>query len=91
MLWRTGLMPAAGHGAGVSGITDPSLKALRTLAGSLVGARRSGSLTAWLATQVDPFYDPVFDATVPLMQRCAGMIWDARLSLGRLQRAWLRI
>eukprot|EP00959_Pyramimonas_sp_CCMP1952_P447462 9369224-Pyramimonas_sp.AAC.1 len=39
--WRTGSMPAAGHGAGVSGLTDPSLKALRTLAGSLVGAKRS--------------------------------------------------
>eukprot|EP00959_Pyramimonas_sp_CCMP1952_P204173 4270130-Pyramimonas_sp.AAC.1 len=63
LLRRTGLMPAGSHGAGVSGLADSTLGTIRAMAGTLVGAKRSGSLTAWLATQPDPFYDPIFDAT----------------------------
>eukprot|EP00959_Pyramimonas_sp_CCMP1952_P403058 8445358-Pyramimonas_sp.AAC.1 len=52
-LWRTGLLPAAAHGAGASGVVPATLAKLRTLAGSLVGAKSHASLTAWLATQSD--------------------------------------
>ena len=75
-LWRTGLLPAGAHGAGVSGLTDITLMSLRTLAGSLVGAKRSGALTSWLATQRDRCFDPAYEATIPLLIRHASVIWD---------------
>eukprot|EP00959_Pyramimonas_sp_CCMP1952_P089823 1879681-Pyramimonas_sp.AAC.2 len=50
-LWRTGLLPAAGHGAGVSGISDTSPLKLRTFAGGLAGAKPKSCLTLCLATQ----------------------------------------
>eukprot|EP00959_Pyramimonas_sp_CCMP1952_P399605 8372572-Pyramimonas_sp.AAC.1 len=37
-LWRTGLLPSAAHGAGVSGVTDATLNKLRSAAATLVGA-----------------------------------------------------
>eukprot|EP00959_Pyramimonas_sp_CCMP1952_P157164 3286479-Pyramimonas_sp.AAC.1 len=52
-LWRTGLLPAAAHGAGVGGITDATLNSLRSIAAVLAGARQHVSITAWLATQAD--------------------------------------
>eukprot|EP00959_Pyramimonas_sp_CCMP1952_P341921 7162492-Pyramimonas_sp.AAC.1 len=33
-------------------------------------------------------YDPIFGATVDLVMRYAGWVRDARISLGRLCRAW---
>ena len=38
-----------------------------------------------------PFYDPLFDATAPLVQRYAAVIWDSKFSLGRLQKAWMAV
>eukprot|EP00959_Pyramimonas_sp_CCMP1952_P061247 1280196-Pyramimonas_sp.AAC.1 len=63
-LWRTGLVPAAAHGAGASGVTPRALQKLRTMAGALVGARSHSSVTAWLATQRDEFFDTVCDTTI---------------------------
>ena len=45
-LWRTGLMPAGGHGAGVSGVSDGALRRLRTQAGMLVGAKPMPTATS---------------------------------------------
>eukprot|EP00959_Pyramimonas_sp_CCMP1952_P392117 8216674-Pyramimonas_sp.AAC.1 len=36
-LWRTGLMPSAGHGAGVPGLADAPLREMRNLAAVLNG------------------------------------------------------
>eukprot|EP00959_Pyramimonas_sp_CCMP1952_P070093 1463302-Pyramimonas_sp.AAC.1 len=44
-LWRTGLLPAGGHGAGVSGISDTAIRELRTFAGGMCGAKPKASLT----------------------------------------------
>eukprot|EP00959_Pyramimonas_sp_CCMP1952_P014867 314647-Pyramimonas_sp.AAC.1 len=65
-LWRTGLLPAAARGSGTSGVVDSTLAKLRSMAGPLVGARQHAGLTAWLATQTDEFYDPIYDVTTGL-------------------------
>eukprot|EP00959_Pyramimonas_sp_CCMP1952_P178904 3740021-Pyramimonas_sp.AAC.1 len=44
-LWRTGLLPAGGHGAGVSGISGTAIRELRTFAGGMCGAKPKASLT----------------------------------------------
>ena len=63
---------------------------LRTIAGTLVGAKRSAALTSWLATQI-VFFDPVFEAAIQLLMRCTSVVWDSKVSLGLLQRAWATI
>ena len=56
-----------------------------------MGAKKASSLTAYLAMQSDVQYDPVYDCTVPAIQEHAAWIWEARGSLGRLQRAWMQM
>ena len=90
-LWRTGLLPAASHGGGVSGVSDVSLRELRTFAGGMVGAKPKSCLTTYLCTQKDDRFDPVFDASVPLVVRFATCVWEARVVPSRLARAWLAI
>ena len=43
ILWRTGVMPAAAHGAAVNGVSDHALQLLRTTAGKVAGARPAAS------------------------------------------------
>eukprot|EP00959_Pyramimonas_sp_CCMP1952_P434942 9107253-Pyramimonas_sp.AAC.1 len=58
-LWRTGLLPAAAHGASVSGVSELELAKLRRAAGVICGrSASSASLTLVLATQKDEMYDP---------------------------------
>ena len=70
-LWRTGLLPAGGHGASVSGISDTAIRELRTFAGGMCGAEPKASLTLYLATQRDDRFDPIFEASVPIVVRLA--------------------
>eukprot|EP00959_Pyramimonas_sp_CCMP1952_P006622 138320-Pyramimonas_sp.AAC.1 len=87
-LWGTGLMPAAAHGATVSGVNNCELTNLRQTAAMLAGrSSKSPSLTLDLATQADAKYDPIYDATLDPARAYASFIWDQRVSLGRLQRA----
>eukprot|EP00959_Pyramimonas_sp_CCMP1952_P453928 9469092-Pyramimonas_sp.AAC.1 len=65
-LWRTGLLPSAAHGAGVSGIAETTMTRLRSVAATLVGARDHACITAWLCTQTDSQCDPVFDGATNL-------------------------
>ena len=88
-LWRTGLLPAAAHGSGASGVLPETLQRLRNTAGLLAGARQKASVTAWLATLKDEYYDPMYDVTVGLVCRYAATIWDDLFSLALLQRAWM--
>eukprot|EP00959_Pyramimonas_sp_CCMP1952_P431977 9046538-Pyramimonas_sp.AAC.1 len=67
------------------------LTSLRTPAGTLVGAKRAGALTSWLATQRDRFVDPVYEATIPLLIKYASVIWDGLFPLSTLQHAWRSI
>ena len=90
-LWRTGLMPAGGHGAGVSGVSDSNLRRLRTQAGMLVGAKPMRCLTLYLATQPSVRYDPLFDSTSLIVGRYASWIRDERVRPSRLFRAWSQI
>ncbi|CAK0838241.1 unnamed protein product [Prorocentrum cordatum] len=82
-LWRAGFIPAAGHGAGISALSGPTVMKLQSIPGTLVGAKRTRSLTSWFATQTGSLYDPIWDATASLIQRCARLLWDAGLA-----RAW---
>ena len=92
MLWRTGLMPAAAHGATVSGVNNSELASLRQTAAMLAGrTSKSSSLTLVLATQADAKYDPIYDATLDPLRAYSSFVWDQRISLGRLQRAWQRV
>eukprot|EP00959_Pyramimonas_sp_CCMP1952_P320303 6703155-Pyramimonas_sp.AAC.1 len=79
--WRTGLLPFAAHGAGVSGITDVTYNKLRSVAATLVGARSHASIAAWFSTQTDSQCGPVFDATTNLVVRYASMAWGRVVSL----------
>ncbi|CAK0810080.1 unnamed protein product [Prorocentrum cordatum] len=93
VLWRTGLLPSAGHGAGVAGISDDELQRLRAEASRLAGARPGPpGATIYLATQRSARFDPICDeATVALVVRYSSWAWEQRTSLGRLQRAWASI
>ena len=90
-LWRTGLLPAAGHGAGVSGIADSGLREFRTFAGGMAGAKPKTCLTLNLSTQPDVNFDPVFDCTDPIVVRYASFPWDGKIVPSRLYRAWCSI
>eukprot|EP00959_Pyramimonas_sp_CCMP1952_P092059 1926711-Pyramimonas_sp.AAC.1 len=58
-------MPAAAHGATVSGVNNSELAKLRQTAAMLAGrSSKSASLTLALATQADAKYDPIYDATL---------------------------
>ena len=77
-LWKTGLLPSAGHGAGVSGLSDAHLSLVRAEAGRLTGARQgSSSLTLFLATQRAKEFDPIYMATCDLVCRYAATVWGA--------------
>ncbi|CAK0862525.1 unnamed protein product, partial [Prorocentrum cordatum] len=81
-LWRTGLLPSAGHGSAVAGATDEQLKALRHSAVALCsgkGGGNSGSSTIFLATQ---------RALAASWQRSAPTCHGAR---GPLAAAWLSL
>ena len=65
-----------------------STRTLRSTAAMLLGARPGASITLYLATQPDPFYDPIFDATLPIVIKYANMIWMARDRPGMMERAW---
>ena len=90
-LWRTGLLPAGAHGAGVSGVSDSAVRRLRTQAGMLVGAKPMRCLTLYLATQPSIRYDPLFDSTSLIVGRYASWLWDERVRPSLLFRAWSKI
>eukprot|EP00959_Pyramimonas_sp_CCMP1952_P298356 6240753-Pyramimonas_sp.AAC.1 len=54
----------------------------------MCGAKPKASLTLFLAAQRDDRFDPICDATVPLVVRFTSFIWDNRVAPGRLRRAW---
>ena len=89
-LWRTGAMPSVAHGAGVSGLPDAPLRELRNFAAVLNGAPGTPhvGVTAYLITHRDDHYDPIYGATLDLVMRYAGWVWDGRTSPSRLRRAW---
>ncbi|CAK0796737.1 unnamed protein product, partial [Prorocentrum cordatum] len=87
-LWATGVLPSVGHGATVSGISDTELLQMRTMAGVFCGYKGSGSLTLYLAAQQWSF-DPIFLATFSIVGQYAAWVWDGRVTLSRLQRAWM--
>ena len=87
-LWRTGLMPSAGHGAGVTGVTDSTLVSLRAFAASLLGAKGRAHVTAYLCTHRDAAFDPVVDATVQIVKRYCCWVWDQRVSDSDMRKAW---
>eukprot|EP00959_Pyramimonas_sp_CCMP1952_P135697 2838950-Pyramimonas_sp.AAC.1 len=81
-------MPAAAHGATVSGLNNSELAKRRQTAAMLAGrSSESSSLTLFLAAQADAKYDPIYDATLGPVRAYASFIWDQRVSLGRLHRA----
>eukprot|EP00959_Pyramimonas_sp_CCMP1952_P348773 7306881-Pyramimonas_sp.AAC.1 len=58
-LWRTGLLPAAAHGASVSGASEQEVLRLRRTAGVVCGTySTASSLTLALTTQRDEQSDP---------------------------------
>eukprot|EP00959_Pyramimonas_sp_CCMP1952_P063378 1324665-Pyramimonas_sp.AAC.1 len=64
-LWRAGLLPSVAHGSSVSGISDKELEVMRSVTAEMAGyPKRGASSTLYLATQRDPGYDPLFDATI---------------------------
>ena len=87
-LFRTGLLPSAGHGARVYGVTDAALRQRRAVAGELVGARPAASLTTYLFMQADSSYDPVVDCTVAPIHAYSAWVWEGRGSLGKAQGTW---
>ncbi|CAK0840907.1 unnamed protein product [Prorocentrum cordatum] len=90
-LWSTGLSPSVLHGAWVSGVDDGRLRLLRNSAAVLAGWSTGGGVTTYLASQANARYDPIFEASVPLVLRYAAWLWDNRVPPARLQRAWLAL
>jgi hypothetical protein len=88
-LWQTGLLLSTAHGAAVGGVSPSELGAMRSEAARLAGAKGRGcSITLYLASQRNPYYDPVFAATVEPTMQYARVIWHREISLGALERAW---
>ena len=48
----------------------------------MVGARPGASITLYLSTEPDPYYDPIYDATLPIVVKYASMIWTTKEKLG---------
>ncbi|CAK0827554.1 unnamed protein product, partial [Prorocentrum cordatum] len=91
-LWKTGLLPSAGHGAGVADLSDKHLQQIRADAGRLVGARSgSSSLALYLATQKAKEFDPIYMASCDIICRYAATVWEQRTSLSKLHNAWAHI
>eukprot|EP00959_Pyramimonas_sp_CCMP1952_P380984 7982540-Pyramimonas_sp.AAC.1 len=62
---------------------------MRSGAARLAGAKwRGGSITLYLASQRNPYYDPIFAATVGPIMQYARVVWHQEISLGALERAW---
>ncbi len=91
IIWKTGLLPSANHGAAVNGVSDTALQQLRATAGLVVGARPASSLTSPLLMGRRGNCDPVLGATTSILLMYSGFIWERRVQLGRLQRAWLEL
>ena len=70
-LIAAGVAPSAGHGAGVSGLADRQLAQLRTLAVVTAGAKLGCGTAAVMVLQRRVDYDPIFEATAPLVLRLA--------------------
>ena len=87
-LWKTGLLPAVAHGAAVGGISDSALRSMRATAGMMVGAKPAASLTLALLMAPSPNYDPMYEATIPIVTKYADWLWQGGVQMGRLQRAW---
>ena len=81
-------MPSAGHGAGVSGVPDSTLRCVRAVAAGLLGAKGHAHVTPYLCTHHDVAYDPVVDATVPIEVRYCCWVWDRRIPDSDLRRGW---
>ncbi|CAK0850816.1 unnamed protein product [Prorocentrum cordatum] len=89
VIWRSGLLSSANHCATVSGTPDKDLQTLRRAAGALCGAKEgSTGLTAYPMTQKDPWYDPIYDATLSPVVAYSQAIWGATVALGRLERVF---
>ena len=70
-LWRTGALPAAGHGAAVSGVSDIALRYYRHFAATLMGGKKRGGVTGYLIMNPSPLYDPVYDGTLGIVLKYA--------------------
>eukprot|EP00959_Pyramimonas_sp_CCMP1952_P356814 7471837-Pyramimonas_sp.AAC.1 len=65
---------------------------MRRTAGVICGRSASSTSPALeLPTQKDEMYDPVFHATLEPVKAYASFVWNERVSMGRLQRAWVSV
>eukprot|EP00959_Pyramimonas_sp_CCMP1952_P047889 999774-Pyramimonas_sp.AAC.1 len=81
-LWKTGILPSAGHRVGVAGLSQHHLNQVRAEAGRLVGSRPcSSSLTLYPATQRSKEFGPIYMATCDPVCRCAAAARASRAPL----------
>ena len=89
ILWQTGVLPAAAHGAGVAGCEDQSLWQFRATAGLFVGNEGHGYLTTYLMTMPARIFDPIFEVTMAVVGNFADWVRQAKGSRARLRKAFL--
>ena len=74
------LTPSWSHGAATMGLLPNALRTQRTAAAQLLGLNRLQSRSMAFALAPNAKYDPLFAATVPLVQEYATQIWDGRIN-----------
>ena len=93
VLSSAGLTPSWSHGAATMCLLPSALKTQRTAAAQLLGLNKLQGRPMAFALAPNAKYDPLFAATVPLVQENAMQIWEGRINAGTLVRAhnaWLQ-
>ena len=87
VIFSSGLTPSWSHGAATMGLLPSALKTQRTVAAQMLGLNKLQCRSLAFALAPNPTYDPLFAATVPLVQAYATQLWDGCINPGLLARA----
>ena len=68
-----GMQAAWGHVVKVMGVLPSTHQNQRTWTSRIGGSKQGESATAGAMVQKDTWYDPVFQATIPVAKQCAAL------------------
>ena len=83
-----GVSPSWLHTAGVSGVPDSVLRQVRTGVARAMGLKDYKSHTMFNMLLADSKFDPIFAATIGIVQRYHSLLWRGGVSFTRLNRYW---
>lgn len=82
------LTPSALRTSSVTGTSVVELECYRRALGAMMGVSRGRSVTARFLTSPVARLDPIFASTIPRARNYVRMVWEHRVPLGSLTRAW---